>query len=106
MGIATNDVFPHCIDKMALLRMKKHKKAGETNAAHDVVSVQIQMKGCGDHCFIKSVRPGGGLIFSENTNGEFKVDQARGRQFYRKFQPWLTKSKLNKNPHKNMEEED
>jgi len=49
-----------------------------------------------------SVAPGQGIILFEH-NGKIKVEAARGRRFWRKFQPWVSKySKQSRDPHRSL----
>jgi len=104
--LASTDVYPHAREDMALLEVKGlFSLAGKIYAANPVIMVEIEVDGI-EKIVVKSVRAGNGLIFSQNSYGDFKVEQARGRKWFRKFQPWLSKNKIDKNPHKDTNVED
>merc|ERR1711936_52518 len=74
--------------------------SGKETLASGLVSVVIHDEG--KEVAQAEMKAGYGLIVSEAPDGSTVVDQARGRKWYRKFDPWTAKSRANMDPHKNI----
>merc|ERR1711892_36262 len=98
-GRQTHDVGHHSMWKVPVDPSAKQGKGKAVNLKNSL-QVNLYKKGGAELTKLGSyvVGPGHGLIIS-SFEGKYQVEQARGRSWRRRFDPWLTNLKTSRDPH-------